>query len=73
MASPFVKVPARIHELHSLYFIHVSQPIPCVPWLARYSHLRYQTIPSLFWVSIVLSLLTRRNRSEAWESYEHVL
>ena len=28
----------NIFWLHSLYFIHVSEPIPCVAWLARYSH-----------------------------------
>lgn len=36
MASPFMKVPAQIHELHS-YFIHVVEPIPCVRSV-RYSH-----------------------------------
>ena len=38
MVSPFVNVPARIQELHSLYLIHVVDPIPWVAWLARYSH-----------------------------------
>ena len=48
MVSLFVKVPARIQELHSLYFIHIVDPNPSVAWLARYSH--------HFFLGITLSL-----------------
>ena len=38
MASPSLKVPALVQELHFLKRSQVSVPVPWVPWLARYWH-----------------------------------